>query len=120
MKRPSKNKDRIFVKEASQIIAQELVEALNIPQEQAEEVARQATNSICHRFARQLIYIPLDVEFKLTKRDLDLYNAWNGQNMEALVDQFQLSNVQIYKILKQVRQAQRAKNEPQLPGFEYP
>lgn len=118
MKRPSKNKDRIFVGEACQIIAQELVDALSIPQEQATEVARQATNSICHRFARQAIYIPTDVQFDLTKRDLDLYQAWNGQNMDELIDRFKLSAVQIYKIVKQVRAAQRAKNEPQLPGFE--
>jgi Mor family transcriptional regulator len=120
MKRPSKNKDRIFVSESSEIISKELVDALAIPKEQADEVARQATNGICHRFARQAIYIPTDIQFDLTKRDLDLYNAWNGQNMDDLIIQFKLSAVQIYKILKQVRQAQRAKNEPQLPGFEYP
>lgn len=120
MKRPSKNKDRIFVSEATQIIKQELVEALGIPEQQAQEVARQATHSICVRFARNDIYIPIDSQFQASKRDFEIYEAWRGHNMDDLVERFKLSSVQIYKIIKIVRDIHRAKTEPQLPGFEDP
>jgi len=120
MKRQSKNKDRIFVKEATEIIKTELMESLGIPEPQAQEVAREVTHSICVRFARNDIYIPIDSQFEASKRDFEIYEAWKGHNMDDLVTRFELSSVQIYKIIKRVRAAHRAKTEPQLPGFEDP
>ena len=117
--RRGKDKERIFISSAQRIISTELQQSLAITAEQAEEVARQAVHGICKHFAKQMVYISSDREFDLTARDLELWTRFNGRNHEDLAMHFNLSVVQIYKIVNFMRDEQKKRREPMLPGFDF-
>lgn len=113
-----KDKERIFTSTAQRIIAAELQDALGIPAEQAAEVARQTVHAICLHFQKQTVYISSDREFELSARDLELWQRFDGRNADELAVHFNLSVVQVYKIIKIMRAEAKKQNEPCLPGFE--
>jgi Mor family transcriptional regulator len=113
-----RGKERVFISAAQRIISDELAEALKIPRPQADEVARQAVHGICSHFAKQLVYISAATTFTLQARDHELWNRFDGHNHDELAQSFELSVVQVYKIIKIMRAESRKKTEPSLPGFE--
>lgn len=117
MSRDKERKERIFVSTAHRIIADELKQALSITAEQADEVARQAVHSICKTFSKQTVYISSDREFELKSRDFQLWERFNGRNADEIAVEFNLSIVQVYKIIKIMRTAERSRTQPQLPGL---
>lgn len=110
-------KERIFIATATGIISKELQEALGLSKSQSDEVARQAVHQICKVFAKQNMYISEDREIELTQRDLCLWEKFNGRNVSEVASEFNLSEVQVYKIIKIMRERVKKQTEPRLPGF---
>ncbi len=111
-------KERIFISTATAIISQELQDALGLSKSKSDEVARQAVHEICRVFSKQTMYICEDRQFDLNQRDLSLWQKFNGRNVTELAVEFDLSEVQVYKIIKLMREQVKKRTEPQLPGFE--
>jgi Mor family transcriptional regulator len=113
----SKRKFLIFVSTCTDLIKRELIASLGISESKAEEAAREATHAVCSVFAKQNVYIPENRQVELSKRDCELWECFTGSNIEELGVKFDLSSVQVYKIVERMRQAAKARQEPRLPGF---
>ena len=72
-----------------------------------EDLAEQAGCAICDRLADnwggQGITFPKDHRFRLSKRDVEIYEEFNGRNHNELAKKYHVTTRAIYKIIRRVR-----------------
>ncbi len=97
--------------------------------EQAKELMREIAHEVCFLNAKQLIYVPEDLEFELTKRDQAIWSGYQADGpdgarkftnarAEQLAVEFKLSEVQIYNIIRLMKRREVADRQGVLPGLE--
>lgn len=97
--------------------------------ERAREVMREIAHSICHQYARSVLYVPADLEFKLSQRDLVIWadyvqdgpdgvRKFSPQRVAQLADEHKLTTVQIYCICKLMQRREMEARQGRLPGIE--
>lgn len=98
--------------------ARELAEQLKVPEPQARELMREIAHNLARHYGGQFMYVPKDQEFALTKRDLLIFERFNGSNVQELALEHGLTARQVYAILGHVRDQQLRKLQGELPGFD--
>ena len=101
------------------VLVRELA-ALGVDQALATKLMREISHDLAKEYGGTYIYVPQDMDFVLTARDLRIWERFDGSNVNELAAEFGLSAVQIRIILRLMRQQQAAKNQGQLPGFDLP
>jgi Mor family transcriptional regulator len=96
----------------------ELVEQRCCSEPQAREVMREISHNVARHYGGQVMYVPQDVEFDLTKRDREIYAAFNGTNVNDVAKKYGLSVRQIYAINKRCMEDLMRKMQHPLPGME--
>lgn len=114
------NNDRAaaLIRRLTEIGAAVLVRDLGVDKAKAEASMREIAHDLAKEHGGAYIYVPQDHEFELTKRDMRIWDRFNGHNVQELVAEFGLSQVQIHCIIKHVRRQQARRNQAALPGFE--
>ena len=114
------NSDRAatLIRRLIEIGVEVLVRDLGVERPKAEASMREIAHDLAKEHGGTYIYVPQDHEFELTKRDMRIWERFNGHNVHELVAEFGLSSVQIHYIIKHVRRQQARKNQVALPGFE--
>lgn len=90
-----------------------------------EAVAR----AICDAYGKQDVYIPADMGWALTERDLQIWAAYgrpgpdgerpySGARVQALGREWDLSAQQVYAIVRAVRRREIAERQGVLPGID--
>lgn len=95
-----------------------LMRDLLIERQQAKEISKKVARHITNNWGGQLIYIPKNTLGQLSERDLEIWAQFNGRNHAALAKKFNLTVQQIYKIVKEASERERAKNQADLFGDE--
>ena len=106
-----------------------LNEAVVDDPDRARAVMREIAHSICHQYARSVLYVPADLEFKLSQRDLDIWakygqdgpdgvRKFTPQRVAQLADDHKLTTVQIYCIWKLMHRREIEGRQGRLPGIE--
>lgn len=110
---------------ARQLVADEVVDDADT----ARQVMREIAHAICHQYARSVLYVPADMEFVLSKRDASIWEKY-GQNgadgvkrfsparVAQLADEYKLTTVQIYCIVKLMQRREMEARQGRLPGLE--
>ena len=88
-----------------------LVEMLKVDQETAEHAGREIANRMAAHWGGQNIYFPMGLTYKLSQRDQQIYDDFNGQNHSELARKYGVSLAWIYKIVKAVRQEEMARRQ---------
>ncbi|MBX3589033.1 MAG: Mor transcription activator family protein [Ramlibacter sp.] len=116
----AKNRTRVraFVASATEIIKRRLMADVGVLPVQAEEIARDCAHDICAGHGGLFMYVPKDVEFTLTKRDLEIFERYNGRNMPELVEEFGVTHIRIYQIVAKVKARLTAERQGVLPGMD--
>jgi hypothetical protein len=97
--------------------------------DRAREVMREIAHSICHQYARSVLYVPADLEFALSRRDQDIWakysqdgpegaRKFSPQRVAQLADEYKLTTVQIYCICKLMQRREVESRQGRLPGLE--
>lgn len=102
-----------------------------MPKEQAEELMRQIAHEVCFMNCKVTIYIPEDLDFTLTKRDIEIWadypldgpgpagaRKFTPRRVEELAAQHKLTAQQIYNIVRLMRKREIAARQGVLPGIE--
>lgn len=107
--------DRIpeLVTDLQDQVAARLVE-LKIDAQAAKVIGIQVAEYVTSNWGGQLIYIPKNHNGQLNARDVQIYAQFNGRNHAALAKKFDLTVQQIYRIIKEVGERERAKNQGSL------
>ena len=83
---------------------------VDLPRESARKIAL----CLSHYMGGRAYYFPQGVRMVNAIRDDKIYVDFNGRNIEQLRQRYKLSQPQIYTIIKQQRQINTRRNQPDL------
>lgn len=83
-------------------IGEHLVE-FGITRDQAAEIGLKTAEHIRGHWAGAPIYIPKGAAYEFSRRDLVIFEKFNGRNHAALAREYNLTVMRIYQIVKAVR-----------------
>lgn len=101
MSLPKSNYPELLMDLADQVSAK-LVE-LQIDMEKAAEIGLATAEHIRENWSGQSLYIPKGVHYEFSRRDMEIFDRFNGQNHQALSREYNLTVMRIYQIVKAVR-----------------
>jgi Mor family transcriptional regulator len=91
---------------------------LSLGEERTRSLMHEIAHELCDRYKRQIVYVPQDIDFVLAKRNRQIWERFDGTNILELASDYDMSEVQIYKIIAKQREMQKKKEQPTLPGFD--
>ena len=135
--RRGEDKLSIFVDALVATGVRELVNTVEVDETLAREVMRTVAHEICSQFQRTYIYVPVDLQYELAQRDKDIWRKYGEDSAAArkfsparvaeLAQEYQLTTVQLYCIVRLMRTRERAERERDwrerqgvIPGFDQP
>lgn len=86
---------------ADQVAAK--IAEMGVDVERAAEIGFAAAEHIRINWSGQSLYLPKGVQYQLSRRDIDIFERFNGTNHEALAREYNLTVMRIYQIVKAVR-----------------
>ena len=87
-----------------EIIIEELKEQ-RIEQELTEHCAHHITETVRAEWGGTAVYIGKGLMYELSQRDAEIWEKFNGKNHHALVNEYGITMVWLYKIIKHQRRA---------------
>lgn len=108
----------------------EMVRAgLTADEEKAREVAHEIAKSICFQYAKSILYVPVDLEFKLSQRDNEIWakygqdgpdgaKKYTPSRVAQLAEEHNLTVAHLYCIVKAVHRREIEARQGRLPGLE--
>lgn len=89
---------------------------LNVAEDAALDFGNHMADFLSEHWKGQNVYMNADAAFKLSKRDLEIFQRMERGNAHELAKEYNLSYVRIYQIYKRCLAAARAKAQPGLFG----
>lgn len=97
--------------------------------DQARLLMREIAHAICDQYGRTVLYVPADLEFKLDKRDAVIWSKYGSdgpdgvskfspQRVAQLADEYRMTTVQIYCIVKLMQRREMEARQRRLPGID--
>lgn len=83
-------------------VALKLAEA-GIGAELAADIGFSSAEHIREHWSGQSIYLPKGVQYDFSRRDLEIFDRFNGHNQPELAREYNLTVMRIYQITKAVR-----------------
>jgi Mor family transcriptional regulator len=96
--------------------AKRLIEKHAITEEVAMDVGNDLADFFSTHWNGQNIYMVADSQYKLSQRDIEIFNRMTRGNAHELAREMKISYVRVYQIHKRVLAALRAKRQPSLFG----
>jgi Mor family transcriptional regulator len=114
----SKRKPGDFAMRLLEITAEVMAES-GIDEEQAKTIAREAASRVCWEWGGNRVNVQRDPAFGgLTKRDREMWDAFDGTNYEELANRFGLGWRMVRYIIKHCRRWHKANTQVELPGMD--
>lgn len=92
-------------------IAIALAELVSMESAKAQHVAKEVSDRMAAHWGGQNIYFPMGQSIKLSRRDRQIYDDFNGSNHSDLARKYGVSLQWIYKIVKAVRKEEIARRQ---------
>lgn len=80
----------------------------------AENIAMEVAVRVTKKWGGMSVYLPKDLNYAITMRNLELYKDFNGKNHHDLVQKYDLSLQAVYQILKRERARELKERQKQL------
>lgn len=94
--------------------AQHLIKKHGLDELVAADLGNAVADFLCEHWKGQSVYIPADETFKMSQRDLQIYQRMARGNAPELAREFGISTVHVYQVYRRILAAQRAKVQPGL------
>lgn len=94
--------------------AEALLCSEGLPEAQARGLAFKLAESVREHWGGQLIYVPVGTGFDISERDREIWGKFNGHNQDALAREYEVTVVHIYRIVKKMAAAARARSQRDL------
>ncbi|MDH5785349.1 MAG: hypothetical protein OEZ16_07040 [Chromatiales bacterium] len=85
------------------VLAEHFQRRRKMSAEEASAEATQVITVIAHYFGGRLTYLPKDEKLRLALRDNQIWLEFNGRNVPALAQKYDLTEVQVYNIIREQR-----------------
>lgn len=113
-----KKRLREFVRGSVACMEARLIAVLKLKPDEAAELARDMAHDICVEFGGRYMYVVKDAEYELTKRDHEIYEAYNGRNMHQITAKYGITHTRVYQIVKAIHAKELAARQSRLPGLD--
>jgi Mor family transcriptional regulator len=107
-----------IVQRLVEIGASRLAEDAGMADTKARFIMREVAHTLCKEYGGNEYYMPKDTELVLDKRDVQIWERFDGSNIWQLATEFNLTERQIRYICAVMRKRSVALNQTTLPGFE--
>ena len=94
--------------------ATRLIEKHGIPEETACDIGNDLADFFSEHWNGQNVYMIADAKFKLSKRDMLIYQRMERGNAHELAKEFGISYVRVYQIYKRCLMVARSRIQPVL------
>lgn len=111
MRNDFRSKGPELLVDLAQHVAVTLVELGKIDQQKAEQFGREIADRMAAHWGGQNVYFPMGLSYKLSQRDHEIYDEFNGTNHSELARKYGVSLQWIYKIVKAVQKEEMAKRQ---------
>ncbi len=106
-----KSKGPELLVDLAQHAAAALVEMASLDRDKADQLGREIADRMAAHWGGQNIYFPMGLSLKLSQRDQQIYDEFNGTNHSDLARKYGVSLQWIYRIVKAVRQEEIARRQ---------
>lgn len=86
----------------------------SVDPEKAEQAGVSVSNHLAEHWGGQLITFPKDHLFKITQRDLEIFNKVNANNMSEVAKEYGLTVNGVYRAIKRIRKRAVAERQPDI------
>lgn len=69
----------------------------------AAEIGWSVAEHVRQHWSKQSLYLPKGVKYELSRRDMEIFNRFNGTNHAQLARDYDLTPMRIYQIIKAAR-----------------
>lgn len=83
-------------------------------EESAVKIGQETAEAVRKNYGGQLLYIPKGERYELSQRDLEIWNEFNGRNIQTLAAKHALSVPQMYRIIQRVGLLAKKRAQPDL------
>ena len=129
MGRKGRAKVSVFADTLVETGVSQLVADLQVSEDAARTTMAEIARRICGQYARQFIYVPLNMEFEMTDRDQRLWEAYGqpgpdgtrpytSDRVAQIAQEAQMTTVHMCRIFKLAKQRELAGRDPKRPAFE--
>lgn len=80
-----------------------ILKEYNIAEADADEVGNAVTNHLSEHWGGQVIIIPKDHIYKITQRDLEIFDKVTHNNMHEVAKEYNLTINGLYRVLRRIR-----------------
>ena len=87
---------------------------VKLPHQIAAEVALSVTEHVRKTVGGVSVYIPLGKHYEASKREVEIYQDFKGDNYHELVRKYKLTEMRIRQIVSKVNSLERAKRQANL------
>lgn len=99
--------------------------AIGVAGDKAQDTMRNIANALCFRYARTILYVPANLQLQLGKRDELIYQQYgqdgpdgarkfSAQRVAQLAEDYKLTTVHVYAIIKLMTSREAAKRQGSL------
>ncbi|MBR0573700.1 MULTISPECIES: Mor transcription activator family protein [Pasteurellaceae] len=98
----------------AQVVETVAVQSLDLSKENAEQLGIDIAQAMAKEWGGSMLYIPINLVFNLSQRDLEIWEKFNGFNHAELAREFGISKQWVYHIIKRIRKQMQDKAQPDL------
>jgi len=92
----------------------DLLTKSGMPADKAEQTARAAAEHVRLHWGGQIVYVPTGSRYETRQQWSEIWSKFNGKNVSQLAQEFRKTEVQIYYILRQMREQMQRELQPDL------
>ncbi len=82
--------------------------------EEADEIARHATEHVRRHWGGQIVYIPKGDRYEAKAQWREIWAKFTGNNVPQLAAEYDLTEIHVYYIIRQMRAEEQARLQPSL------
>lgn len=97
-------------------VAKALVDKAGLPPQDAEEIGIDIAEVTAHDWGGQVIYVPKNFAYDVSKKHLEIYEKFTGRNHAELASEYNMAMPTVYRILRRVQARLNSENQSDLFG----
>lgn len=95
-------------------VAQALAEKAGIAIQDAEEIGIDIAEAVAKDWGGQVIYVPKNLAYDVSKKHLEIYGKFTGHNHAELASEYNMAMPTVYRILRRVQARLQSENQSDL------
>lgn len=103
-----------LIKDLAGTVAHVAIEHYNLTPAMASKIGVDVALAFAEQAGGTQVYIPITQSVKISTRDLQMYEQFNGSNHNQLAKEYGCSTAWVYSVIKKIGKQMKDKHQPKL------